>query len=229
MREAACVAAAFAAASTTLTLPAFATARSYGRARLVDALGDPLRAHTLKVGEPMLFNYPFVAAPVFLLRLDRAVVATADLSTKDNRGYASPAGVGPAKSIVAFSAICAHKLMYPTAQISFIGVRTGRGGSEPAHVIHCCGDDSRYDPTRGARVLAGPAPQPLAAVQLEWDESTDHLHAVSVLGGEMFDAFFDKYAFKLETELGSKSRALTGATSVTRPASDYSRQWQRCR
>ena len=85
-----------------------------------------------------------------------------------------PAGVGPNKSIVAFSAICAHQLMYPTAAISFIGLRSG-GHGEPAHVIHCCGDNSRYDPLQGARVIDGPAPQPLAAVLLEWDASSDQL------------------------------------------------------
>ena len=96
-------------------------------------------------------------------------------------------------------------------------------------MIHCCGDDSRYDPTRGARVLAGPAPQPLAAVLLEWDAASDQLHAVGTQGGEMFEAFFEKYAFKLETELGARARAASGATTVVQPASSYSKQWQSCR
>ena len=65
--------------------------------------------------------------------------------------------------MVAFSAICAHKLVYPTTAISFIGLRSGQRG-EPANVIHCCGDNSQYDPLHGARVIDGPAPQPLAAV-----------------------------------------------------------------
>jgi hypothetical protein len=66
-------------------------------------------------------------------------------------------------------------------------------------VIHCCGDNSRYDPLQGARVIAGPAPQPLAAVLLEWDPGSDQLHAVGTRGGEMFDAFFEKYAMKLSS------------------------------
>jgi hypothetical protein len=68
--------------------------------------------------------------------------------------------------------------MYPTTAISFIGLRSG-GRGEPAHVIHCCGDNSRYDPLQGARVIDGPAPQPLAAVLLEWDAGSDQLHAVA--------------------------------------------------
>jgi hypothetical protein len=118
--------------------------------------------------------------------------------------------------------------MYPTTTISFIGLRSG-GRGEPAHVIHCCGDNSRYDPLQGGRVIDGPAPQPLAAVVLEWDAGTDQLHAVGTRGGEMFDAFFQKYATKLELETGSSRRKPSGAAVVVEPAASYSRQWRSCR
>jgi Rieske Fe-S protein len=226
MPGAGCVAGAWAAAGT---LPAAIAAqpRRHARSLLVTDLGEPFGARQLAVGEPQLFNYPFVASPVFLLALEREV-AGVDLVTEDRQHYASPAGVGPKRSIVAFSAICAHKLMYPTPQISFIGLRKGFAG-EPARVIHCCGDNSRYDPAAGARVIAGPAPQPLAAVLLEWDAGTDRLHAVGTQGGEMFKAFFEKYAFRLETEFGARASAASGPTSVVRPAAAYSRQWQTCK
>ena len=42
-----------------------------------------------------------------------------------------------------------------------------------AHVIHCCADHSVYDPAEGARVVSGPAPQPLAAILLEHDAADD--------------------------------------------------------
>jgi arsenite oxidase small subunit len=228
MREAACVAGAWAASGVwpALAAPGGET-RRYARTLLVGKFGEPLRATQLQVGVPHLFNYPFAASPVFLLALDRSVHGT-ELATQDKQRYASPAGVGPTKSIVAFSAICAHKLMYPTPQISFIGVRKGFDG-EPAQVIHCCGDNSRYDPSQGARVISGPAPQPLAAVLLEWEPKADRLFAVGTQGGEMFAAFFEKYAFKLETEFGSRARAASGASAVVQPASAYSRQWQSCR
>jgi arsenite oxidase small subunit len=227
MREAACVAG-FWAASAAVPVLAGGPTRRHARTLLVEPFGAPFKAASLVPGQAHLFNYPFAASPVFLLALDREVGATADLATEAKERYASPAGVGPKKSIVAFSAICAHKLMYPTPQISFIGVRKGVSG-EPAQVIHCCGDQSRYDPAAGARVIGGPAPQPLAAVLLEWDAKTDQLHAVGTQGGEMFDAFFEKYAFKLQTELGSRSRAASGATAVVQPASAYSKQWQSCK
>ncbi len=226
MRQAACVASAWLASSA---LPAVAAGevQRHPRSLLVDPQGRPWRASQVKQGEAFLFNYPYTASPVFLFAFEREV-KPAELVTEGKLRYAAPAGVGANKSIVAFSAICAHKLMYPTAAISFIGLRSG-GRGEPSHVIHCCGDNSRYDPLQGARVIDGPAPQPLAAVLLEWDAGSDHLHAVGTRGGEMFDAFFEKYAAKLQLETGSGQRKPSGATAVVQPAASYSRQWRSCR
>jgi Rieske Fe-S protein len=226
MRQAACVAGAW-VASSALPVVAADEVHRYPRSLLVDSRGKPWLARQLKQGEAFLFNYPYTVSPVFLIAFEHEV-KPAELVTKDKRRYAAPAGVGPNKSIVAFSAICAHKLMYPKPAISFIGLRSG-GRGEPAHVIHCCGDNSRYDPLHGARVIDGPAPQPLAAVLLEWDPSSDHLHAVGTRGGEMFGAFFEKYATQLELEIGSNLRKPSGASVVVQPAVSYSRQWQSCR
>lgn len=226
MVQAACVAGAWAACSA-LPVVAAGEVQRHPRSLLVDANGAPWQARRLKEGEAFLFNYPYTASPVFLIAFQREVKA-AELVTQDKQRYAAPAGVGPNKSIVAFSAICAHKLMYPTTAISFIGLRSG-GRGEPPYVIHCCGDNSRYDPSAGARVVDGPAPQPLAAVLLEWDAGTDQLYAVGTRGGEMFDAFFDKYAMKLELETGSGLRKPSGATAVVQPAAAYSKQWRSCR
>ena len=226
MRQAACVAGAW-AVSGALPVVAAGEVQSHPRSRLVDARGSPWLARQLKAGEAFLFNYPYTVSPVFLLAFEREVKPI-ELVTADKQRYAAPAGVGPNKSIVAFSAICAHQLMYPTAAISFIGLRSG-GRGEPAHVIHCCGDNSRYDPLQGARVIDGPAPQPLAAVLLEWDAGSDQLHAVGTRGGEMFNAFFDKYAMKLELETGSGVRRPSGATALVQPAASYSKQWRSCK
>jgi Rieske Fe-S protein len=226
MRQAACVAGAW-AASGALPVVVAGEVQRHPRSLLVDAHGSPWSARQLKAGEAFLFNYPYTVSPVFLIAFEHEV-KPADLVTEDKQRYAAPAGVGASKSIVAFSAICAHKLMYPTTAISFIGLRSG-GRGEPPHVIHCCGDNSRYDPEQGARVIDGPAPQPLAAVLLEWDASSDQLHAVGTRGGEMFDAFFEKYTAKLELETGSGLRKPSGATVVVQPATSYSRQWRSCR
>lgn len=202
--------------------------RRYAPTRLVDPQGAPLKAGALAAETNYVFHFPFVGTPCFLLNLGRPTEAPGTLRREDGTTYAWQGGVGPSRAIVAFSAICAHKLMYPTPAISFIGLRSG-GSGEPAQVIHCCGDNSRYDPQQGARVIAGPAPQPLAAVMLEWDARSDQLHATGTRGGEMFDAFFEKYAMKLELETGSSLRKPTGATAVVRPAASYSKQWRSCK
>jgi len=226
LRQAACVAGAW-AASGALPVVVAGEVQRHPRSLLVDSHGSPWPASRLRKGEAFLFNYPYTASPVFLIAFEHEV-KSAELITQDKQRYAAPAGVGPDKSIVAFSAICAHKLMYPTATISFIGLRGG-GKGEPAHVIHCCGDNSRYDPLQGARVIDGPAPQPLAAVLLEWDPGNDQLHAVGTRGGEMFDTFFSTYATRLEFETGSSQRKASAATVVVQPAANYSRQWRSCR
>ena len=153
----------------------------------------------------------------------------AQLKTVDDQPYEWRGGVGAARSIVAYSAICAHKLTYPTRDISFISFRADKSvGNKFDRVIHCCSEHSQYDPAEGARVLAGPAPQPLAAILLEHDPASDELTAVGTLGGEMFDAFFAKYAFRLQLENGGAARrAVNGVAAVT-PLERYCRQLVKC-
>lgn len=225
MQQSACVAGAWAASGLQPAVAGDITQR-HPRSLLVDEFGKPVPASSIRAGDTRLFNYPFAASPVFLIALDNEV-RDAELLTEAKQRYAAPGGVGPKRNLVAFSAICAHKLMYPTPALSFIGVRRG-SGNEPAQVIHCCGDNSRYDPARGAAVMSGPAPQPLAAILLEWDAQRDQLHAVGTRGGDKFAEFFEKYAFKLEMEMGRRAREPAGATAVVKPASAYSRQWQSC-
>ena len=85
-------------------------------------------------------------------------------------------------------------------------------------MIHCCSEHSQYDPAEGGRVLAGPAPQPLAAILLDYDAAADELYAVGTLGGEMFDEFFAKYEFRLALEHGGQ-REGAGRGHVRRDAS----------
>ncbi|MDH5538964.1 MAG: Rieske 2Fe-2S domain-containing protein [Rhizobacter sp.] len=199
----------------------------YSRTLLVDKYGRPFKTGQLSAGEPHIFNYPFETTPVFLMALPRAA-ARVELSDEKKHRYQSLPGSGPRHSIVAYSAICSHKLMYPTPQISFINIRKGQG-DEPVHVVHCCGDNSRYDPTQGGRVISGPAPQPLAMIQLEWNSASDELHAVGTLGGEMFREFFEKYEFRLSMEHGPKARLRSAQTSVVQTAAAYSHQLQTCK
>ena len=191
--------------------------KAYARVLLTNERGDPLRAASLQARTNYVFHYPFEATPVFLLDLGRAV-GPAQLSTRDKAAYAWPGGVGARRSIVAFSAICAHQLVYPTKDVSFISFRADRAKAGKADgLIHCCADHSQYDPAQGAQVLAGPATQPLCAVLLAHDTTADTLTAYATLGGELFDEFFAKYAAKLSLDVGPNAkRAVAGGTPVRR-------------
>ena len=151
----------FCAASAAVSSQALAaedaSPRLYARAKLVDEDGKPLVASALPANRNLVFDYPYVATPCFLLNLGRPLRATVRLTTADHHSYEWRGGVGAQRSIVAYSAICAHKMTYPTHQISFISYRNEASARNPhAHVIHCCSEHSQYDPARGGRVVAGP-------------------------------------------------------------------------
>ena len=189
--------------------------RRYARVLLIDIHGTPIRQAAIAGEKNYVFQYPFAATPCFLLRLAAPVSAVAALRREHGEPYSAPGGVGPAHNVVAFSAICAHKLAYPTRDVSFIRYQRSRSATSSGKVIHCCADHSVYDPAAGARVVAGPAPQPLACVALEHDAARDELYALGTLGAEQFGPFFEKYAMKLSLEYGEFARARAPVTDTT--------------
>ncbi|MBX9812124.1 MAG: (2Fe-2S)-binding protein [Burkholderiales bacterium] len=217
------------------TQPAFAARdlkpRFYSRALLVDERRQPLKAAGLAAGRNYIFHYPFEATPCFLLNLGKPTVQNVTLKTGDGGSYEWPGGVGPNSAIVGYSAICAHRMTYPTRQISFISYRDQSTASRITrpNMIHCCSEHSEYDPASGARVMGGPAPQPLSAILLEHDRNTDALYAVGTLGGEMFNTFFEKFEFKLALDYGAdrmKNRVSTH--SVVIELESFCKQQVRC-
>ena len=206
-----------------------AAARFYGRAKLVDSQGKPLSASALPVQKNLIFQYPFASTPCFLINLGKPARASTRLMTAANQAYEWKGGAGPTGSIVAYSAICAHQLAYPTREISFISFRAESSARNKfPQVIHCCAEHSQYDPAQGGRVLAGPAPQPLAAILLEHDPKSDELFATGTLGGEMFNQFFAKFEFKLAMEHGGAARKAVTGTTVVSELDNYCRQQVRC-
>ncbi|HVZ43253.1 MAG TPA: (2Fe-2S)-binding protein [Ramlibacter sp.] len=212
-------------------MPAFGAdvrPRAYARVLLVDERGDVLRASRLKANLNYVFHYPYEATPVFLLNLGKAV-RPQSLSTREHEPYAWPGGVGPGQSVVAFSAICAHKLVYPTRDVSFISFRKDRAQKGVQdNLIHCCAEHSQYDPARGAEVLAGPATQPLCAVLLQHDAAADSLTAYATLGGELFEEFFRKYEAKLSIDVGPSAHNMVTGRAVVRELSRFCRNAIRC-
>ena len=224
-----------AAHATCLTaaaaMPAFAAdarPKEYAKALLVDEQQRPVKASSLKPRTNYVFHYPFEATPVFLLDLGKSA-GPQSLSTKKHDTYAWPGGVGPKRSIVAYSAICAHQLVYPTKDVSFISFRPTRASKGVRDdLIHCCAENSQYDPARGAQVLSGPAEQPLCAVLLTHDPKDDTLTAYATLGGELFDEFFRKYQAKLSFEVGATAVNPVANEAVVRPLEKFCRNTIQC-
>lgn len=201
------------------------------RVRLVDAAGRALDAEALPVGQSHVFHYPYVTTPCFLINLGAAAEPGDMLTTADGDSYRWSGGVGPQQSIVAFSAICAHRMSYPNRTVSFIDYRhepingdgTGSEWWERGRVIYCCSEGSVYDPGDGARVLAGPAPQPLAAIRLEYDDAGKALYATGVYGGDMIERFLTQFGFQvgLAHRIDDVWQVATGS-AVVLPMSEYS-------
>ncbi|HUP98102.1 MAG TPA: hypothetical protein VM073_09180 [Usitatibacter sp.] len=225
----ACAAAASGAALPDISQAANLSARLYKRAKLVDERGAPLRIGQLPVGRNYVFDYPYSSTPCFLIRLHAPAAAGAELKTETGFTYRWDGGIGAGKDVVAYSAICAHKLTYPTKQVSFIGYRDEPSPAAPkGRVIACCSDRSVYDPAAGARVVSGPAPQPLATILLEHDPKADEVFAVGTFGGEMFAEFFKRFEFRLQLEVGPRMRNAVEGTAVVRELETYSTQWAKC-
>lgn len=210
----------------------------YGRVALIDPYSrEPVRAATLDVGETYLFHYPFVSTPCFLIDLGKSVTSRSNLKTGDGDHYRWQGGAGANSSVVAFSAICTHKMSHPAPSVSFINYRHGETRfrnnqeeiEERSGVIYCCSEKSVYDPTRGGRVLGGPAPQPLAAIELEYDTGQDSFFATATIGGEMFDRFFSNFHDRLVLQYGrfDIDQALTDTTELMR-LSEYTRHSVSC-
>ena len=203
--------------------------RMYARTRLVDVHGEPIVAAKLARETNYVFHYPYESTPCFLLKLPRPLAEPRTLAREDGSSYAWRGGVGADRAIVAFSAICAHKLAYPTREVSFIRYQRERSATSGGAVIHCCADHSVYDPAQGARVVSGPAPQPLAGIVLEHDAATDGLVATGTIGAEQFDAFFKKYEMKLEFEYGpGKARRAVSDRSIVRELTAYCKTTIQC-
>ncbi len=202
------------------------------RVLLTDRWQQPIAVSGLQVGETYLFHYPYISTPCYLIDLGEPTESGIELTTESGERYRWQGGVGPRHSLVAFSAICAHKMTHPLKAVSFINYRheahpfTGHDKltkTQP-QVIHCCSEHSVYDARRGGEVLGGPAPQPLAAITLEYDEASDALYATGSYGGELFEPYLDKFQDRLVLEYETTEiRRLASNTTELRPITQYCR------
>jgi arsenite oxidase small subunit len=211
--------------------------RRYHRVGLVDRNRHPVTAQALETGQSYVFHYPFVTTPCLLVDIGERMLNGEALRTEAGATYRWRGGVGPHRSIVAYSAICSHRMTHPARAVSFINyrhetVRFRDGGediAQRAHVIYCCSENSVYDAADGARVLGGPAPQPLAAILLDVDPSDGGLYAVGTYGAEMFEQFFRAFAFRLALEYQTDDvRAEVTETATVVPLTEYTRNQVLC-
>ncbi len=181
--------------------------KAYKKALLVKQDGSPLKEADIKPHVNYIFFYPHASTPCYLLNLGEAV-QPAEIKLKDGKSYRWKGGVGSKKSIVAYSAICAHQWSYPTPQYSFINYYPPDSPSDTtkkAGIIQCCAHLALYDPKMGGNVIDGPADFPLASIVLE--EEGGMFYAVGVLGKDQFEQFFDNYKTELRQQYGTTAKA----------------------
>jgi arsenite oxidase small subunit len=229
MKACGAVAALAATASGRLAQPVFAL-EDAPRLKLVDKDGNPVKAGALEVHRNYIFHYPHVSTPCLLLRLGAATWRDVERKDAQNASYTWPGGVGKDGAVVAYSAICAHALSYNNRHYSFLTYNEEPGRlSKRARAISCCAHGSIYDPADGAKVIAGPAKFPLAAVQLEHSADSDELSAVGFVGTALIKEFFKAHRADLNTEYGRGAyRALIEDQTAVFTLEEYSQDIVRC-
>jgi Rieske Fe-S protein len=207
------------------------------RSKLVWSDGSPVKASELEVNRAYVFSYPMQDTPAILINVGdekgdpvaippmKVPMMMVPLGTapekpsqksieelrRAGRGafYDFPGGVGPSKSIVAYSAVCQHfACTYPQVNFYPPGSAPRQPPFEAARgsVIFCRCHASVYDPYRAAAVLRGPAQRPLPFIVLEWDPGTDELYANGIVGNVITGKFCNTCG------------ELVGSTVVVRPA-----------
>jgi Rieske Fe-S protein len=155
-------------------VPPPAGAPSYPRVQLAYSDGSPILASSYRYPSSsnalIVFNYPLDNEPNLLLNLPSA----------------TPGGVGPNQSLLAFSAVCQHLGCTPPF-ISYYPPGACGSFNGGAAFIHCVCHGSTYNPAvvapgGGAAIITGPTQSPLPQVILEWDHTTDELFAVGAAG-----------------------------------------------
>ena len=209
----------------------------YSKVQLVDQNEKPVTSNMLKDKHCYIFNYPFVSTPCFLINTGQSLLDSEALVSESGTSYQWPGGSGPDHSVVAFAAICAHKLSYPTKTISFINYHPEQALTKDddasdrrtQQVIFCCSERSAYDPLKGAKVLSGPAPQPLTTISIEYDASNDHYYAVGTQGAEHYEEFFERFGFNLalENQLNDIAQKVEGTARIYN-SNEYSKHMQSC-
>jgi len=200
---------------------------SYGKVQLVDEEGNPLLASKLEKEKNYVFNYPHVATTCILVAMNTPAEKKIALKDEDGVEYIWNGAVGKENNIVAYSAICPHQLTHINKEDTFISYLAEGGKTmacKESGVIVCGSHLSAYDPHKGCKVMAGPAPQPLASIVLEHHDD-DTIWAVAVLGNDKFHQFFSAFKPELKEQFGGKRKAKKKVkeSATTMALNDYTK------
>ena len=190
-------------ATERLGRPAFAL-EGAPRLKLVDKAGKSIKASALETHANYIFLYPYVSTPCLLLRLGAATSAQYRAKGRKRGDLYLARGRREGRSgRRLFSDLPACSFPTTTSGTSFLTYNKAHSHlAGRAQAITCCAHASVFDPAEGAKVVAGPATFPLAAVQFDYDAATDELTAVGLIGTSLFDEFFGAYRADLNAEFG---------------------------
>lgn len=203
---------------------------SFPETVLTKADGTPLTSKDIQPRTEYLFHYPYKSTPCFLIDLGTPVKGGEAIDIGEEGQYKWLGGVGPNQSVVAFLAICPHQLQYPNKQVSMINFNPLKSdvAGQPGRIV-CCAHNSVYDPAKGGIVEKGPAPHPLTAVKLVWDEKQDQYKATALYGHDLIHDFFKAYKRKLKKEYGRTGyKEMTADTAPVVPGKEYSAMQVTC-
>lgn len=201
---------------------------AYEKAQLLDASGTPIKASSLEKEVTYIFNYPYASTPCMIINLPEPTQQEVSLKSEAGEEYIWKNGVGKERTIVAYSAICAHQLTHPTPNDSFIKYvpkATPTIAYDNSGIIVCSSHLSAYDAAAGAKVLRGAASQPLAAIVLEV-ASDDTIWAVGVLGSDKFQDYFKAFKPEFKEFYGGPAQAkqLVSISAKTVKLTEYSKE-----
>ena len=191
-------------------------------ALLVDKEGEAFKLSSLEPHQAFVFSYPFASTPNFLVNLG-VEIEPVEVIMPDESSYMWSGGIGPDKSIVAYSSICPHAYSYPSKQVGIVNYRAPDVENDIGPRIACCAHLSAFDPSQGGVVTSGPAPHAIAAIDLAYDEEADTATAIGILGNAHYDKFFSQQRSALKDEFGSTAKAKKEVeTAVVIPYAEHS-------
>lgn len=202
--------------------------KAYEKVQLVGKDGTPIKASALLKEKNYVFNYPYRGTSSILLNLEENVQKEVRLKDEEGVEYIFKGGIGKDGNIVAYNSICPHQLTHVNKEdsfISYIPKNKKTMAYKEGGIIVCGSHLSAYDVKKGAAVLAGPAPQPLPTIVLEYADD-DTIWAVGVLGHDKFHDYFKSFKPEFKEQFGGKRKAkkLTSDSALTMLLSEYTQE-----